>query len=303
MGGDALETADGAALATEIVDMLESELVRFRHRVAHGHGIELDRARAAMVLLGKLVGNGVTWRAKPDSDPVRIYEDFTSVLPAYPDVAPSLKKEIAAFFVATTDVKTVEDTATTPTAILRRAGAEPSLWWWAADHAEPASCWTACAGDVDRSVQVALAFGTPVVAVARALAKALALLATRLKTRHPAQRTTLVATLHDLAGDALADLSAITKIAFEMRFKDPQGKDPLAELSVHAFQLVEALQATKERPDVERFGALARRIGRMFETRGLNLDGMVRADLQAAVEQALATLQQADNPRPEPPVA
>src|SRR5215210_5937056 len=120
--GDALDTADGAALATEIVDMLESELVRFLHRVAFDHGIELDRARAAMVLLGKLVGGGVKWTAKPDSDPTRVYEVFTAMLPKHPAIAPVLKKELAAFFVATTDVKVVEDTSQTPAAILRRAG-------------------------------------------------------------------------------------------------------------------------------------------------------------------------------------
>ena len=260
MGDAALETPEGAALATEIVDMLESELVRFRHRLAHGHGIELDRARAAMVLLGKLVGSGVTWTARPDSDPLRLYEAFSSLIPEHP----ALKKDVAAFFVATTDVKTVEDTATSPRAILRRAGAEPSIWWWAAEHDSPAGCWAACADSVDRSVQFALAFGVPVDAVARALARAFALLATRIKTRHTAARTTLAAALNNLPDNH----TAITKLAFEMRFKEPQAKDPLAELSIHAFQLVEAVQATKERPDVERFGVLARRVNQMFEQDG-----------------------------------
>lgn len=279
MGEDALETADGAALATEIVDMLESELVRFRHRLAHDHGIELDRARAAMVLLGKLVSSGVPWTARPDSDPMRIYEAFTSLIPKHP----VLKKEVAAFFIATSEIKTVDDTATSPSAILRRSGAEPPLWWWAADHRTPGDCWTACADSVDRSVQVALAFGVPALAVARALAKALALLSTRLKTR---SRTLTAA----LTGFDLADHAAITKLAFEMRFKDPQAKDPLAELSIHAFQLVEAVQATKEQPDVERFGVLARRVNPMFESRGLNLAAMVRGELQPAVEAAIAAI-------------
>lgn len=280
MGDEALETVEGAALATEIVDMLESELVRFRHRLAHDHGMELDRARAAMALLGKLVSSGVPWTARPDSDPVRIYEAFTSLIPKHP----MLKKEVAAFFVATSDVKTVEDTATTPSAILRRAGTEPALWWWAADHGTPAECWAACADSVDSSVQVALAFGVSLDAVVRALAKAFALLATRIKTHHTAARTTLAAALHDLPDHH----AAITKLAFEMRFKDPQAKDPLAELSIHAFQLVEAVQATKEPPDVERFGVLARRINPMFASRGLNLATLVRGELQAAVDAAIA---------------
>jgi len=290
MGGDALETAEGAALTTEIVDMLESELVRFCHRLAHGYGIELDRARAAMVLLGKLVSSGVPWTAKPDSDPTRIYEAFSSLVAKHPDLASSLKKEIATFFVATSDVKTAEDTAVTPGAILRRAGAEPSLWWWAAEHADPRSCWIACVDDVDRSVQVALAFGAPVRAVVHALAKAFAVLATRLKTRHASPRTTLVTALGSLASGTVDAAASITKLAFEMRFKYPEAKDPLAELSIHAFQLVEAVQATKERPDVERFGGLARRANRMFEMRGLSLVAMVRADLQPAIDEALVSL-------------
>ncbi len=288
MGEDALETAEGAALATEIVDMLESELVRFRHRLAHDHGIELDRARAAMVLLGKLVSSGVPWTARPDSDPMRVYEAFTSLIPKHPQ----LKKEVAAFFIATSEVKTVDDPATSPSAILRRAGAEPPLWWWAADHRTPEECWAACADGVDRAVQVALAFGVSAFAVARALAKALALLSTRLKTRS----RTLTAALTTFEP---ADHAAITKLAFEMRFKDPQAKgsgpgpeklDPLAELSIHAFQLVEAVQATKAEPDVERFGVLARRINQMFESRGLNLTAMVRGELQPAFEAAIASL-------------
>jgi hypothetical protein len=90
MGRDVLETEDGAALATEILDMLESELVRFTHRLAHNHGVELDRARAAMVLLGKLVGSGVKWTAKPDSNPLLIYEAFRSLVPTHPDIKPEL---------------------------------------------------------------------------------------------------------------------------------------------------------------------------------------------------------------------
>jgi hypothetical protein len=273
MGGDALDTEDGAALATEIVDMLESELVRFRHRLAHNHGIELDRARAALSLLGKLVGSGVTWTAKPDSDPTLIYEAFSSLIPQHPH----LKKEVAAFFVATTDVKTVDDGLVTPSTILRHAGAEPPLWWWAAEFSDRAACWAACADDVDRTVQVALAFGVPIQPVARALAKAFALLATRLKTHYTPQRSVLLASLNTF------DTAAITKLAFEMRFKDPQAKDPLAELSIHSFQLIEAAQA-KDKPDVERFGVLARNANRMFTSRGLNLVAMVRGDLQEVIK-------------------
>lgn len=124
-------------------------------------------------------------------------------------------------------------------------------------------------------------------AVVPALAKAFALLATRLKTRHASPRTMLVAALTSLASGSIDDAAAITKLAFEMRFKEPEAKDPLAELSIHAFQLVEAMQATKDQPDVERFGALARRVDRMFESRGLNLSALVRGELQPAIDEAI----------------
>ncbi len=279
---DALATAEGAALAAEIVDMLESELVRFQHRVAHDHGIELDRARAAMVLLGSLLGAGATWTAKPDCDPIKIYKVFESLLPKEPAIAPTLKKELAAFFIATSGVKVVETTSETPAAALRAAGATPSLWWWAADFSTRRQCWAACADDIDQSIQVALAFGVPVEPVAAALAQALASLASRVKTRHSAQRPTLLAAL-----EHLDDHTAITRLAFEMRFKDPKGTDPLAELSIHAFQLAEALQATTDTPDVERFGAIARRAEKMFTSRGLQFVAMVRAEIEDAVSAVL----------------
>src|SRR4051794_34107323 len=122
---DALATSEGGALAGEIVDMLESELVRFCHRVDHDHGIELDRARAAMVLLGKLVGAGVAWTAQPDCAPTRIHEAFSSQLAKHKALAPILKRELAGFFVATASVQVVEVPVRTPADLLRRAGADP----------------------------------------------------------------------------------------------------------------------------------------------------------------------------------
>jgi hypothetical protein len=277
--GDALETQEGAAFATEIVEMLEAELVRFRHRVAHDHGIELDRARAAMVLLGKLVSGGVKWTAKPDSDPTKLYELFNSMLAKQP----ALKKELAAFFVATTDVKVVEDTSETPAAVLRRAGASPAVWRWATRYDDPERCWVACADDVDKSVQFALAFDIPVERVALALARAFGLLASRLRTRFAAQRTTLVAALAKIAeAGKVEDAATITKLAFEMRMKDQPAADPLTELALHAFQLVGAVQAVKDKPDVERFGTLASRAEQMFASRGIQFAAMVRKELDEA---------------------
>jgi hypothetical protein len=305
---DALRTPDGAALATELVEMLECELVRFCHRVAHDHGIELDRARAAMVLLGKLVAAGVPWTARPDCEPTRIHDAFSRLLPRHPAaIATPLKRELASFFIATTDVRVIDDEpATTPTALLRRAGAEPQLWWWASDHDTPARCWAACGDDAGRLVQLALAFGASSDPVARALAGALGVLATRLKTRHTQQRTALVPVLLRLAsqgGAAVADpavLAAVTKTAFELTAaqqllaRDLRAPDPFADLAVHAFQLVELLGAAAAAgndrgPDLERHAQLARRIAKTFAARGLVLAAMLRKELDPVVTAALAS--------------
>jgi len=295
---DALDTEEGGAFAREIIDALESELVRFRHRVMHDHGIELDRARAAMVLLGKLVGAGVKWKARPDSDPARIHEAFSSMVPREPAIATTLKREIAAFFAATADVEVLpDDNAKTPAALLRRAGSDPSLWWWAAGYADPLQCWAACGDDVDRLIQVALALGVTRDMAARALASALATLMTRVKTKPTPQRDQLLATIDRLAASGARGLddpklvAAITKLAFEMtaaqQMKQLRG-DPIGEIAVHLFQLVDALK-TKQ-TDVERLGAVAGRMDRMFSSRGIQLAGLLRKDLDTAVEEAIARL-------------
>lgn len=295
---EALETEEGGAFAREIIDALEAELVRFRHRVQHDHGIELDRARAAMVLLGKLVGAGVAWKARPDSDPARIHEAMSAMVPREPAIATVLKREIAAFFAATADVEVLpEDTAHTPAVLLRRAGSDPALWWWAAGYAEPAPCWAGCGDDVDRLIQVALAFGVRRDLIAKALASALATLMTRVKTRPSPHRDELVATINRLAAQgarALEDpalVAATTKLAFELTAAQQMNKlkgDPIGELSVHVFQLVDALKA--KLTDVERLGAIAGRMDRMFATRGIQLAGLLRKDLDSAVEEAIARL-------------
>jgi len=298
---DALVTPEGQLLAGEIVEMLEAELVRFCHRVTHDHGIELDRARAAMVLLGKLVASKVAWTARPDSAPTRIHEAFSKLLPRDPALAPTLRREIAEFFVATSDVAVTEDTARTPAALLRRAGADPQLWWWAASYAQPQRCWTACGGDVGKLVQVALAFGVSSDRVARALAATFGVVATRTKTRHTAPRNNLVALLNRMSaagGEALTDptlAATITKLAFEMTaaqqtwWKDQRAApDGLADVSIYAWQLVEIFQAATRPPDLERFASLANRAERTFHARGLQLAAMLRKELDAVVAAAIA---------------
>jgi len=294
---DALDTVDGAALAREIVDTLEAELVRFRHRVMHDHGIELDRARAAMVVLGRLVGAGIKWTARPDSDPARIHEAFSSLVPRDAKLAPTLKREIAEFFAATADVTVApDDGAKTPTALLRKAGAEPSLWWWAASHPEPARCWTACS-DAEQLVQVALAFGVPVPRMGRALAVAFGTLMLRVKTRLADQHSAIASVLEHLAETgSIADpklAASITKLAFEMTAaQQMRGKapDPIVDISLHVFQLVEAIRATTTVPDLERFASVATRAERMFVARGIQLVGVLRKELDDAAAAAIAKL-------------
>ena len=298
---EALETTQGVVVATEIVERLESELVRFCNRVMHDHGIELDRARAAMVLLGRLVSSGITWTARPDSSPARIHETVSGLLPRYPALGKILRRELAEFFVATVEVKVVDDTARTPAALLRRAGAEPQLWWWAAAHERPERCWADCGSDVSKLIQVALALGVTGDRVARALAAAFGLVATRSKTRRIAQRNDLVAVLNRLASvgaAALADpalVGTITKLAFEMTaaqqtwWKDQRATpDGLADVSIYSFQLVEIFQTLARPPDLERFGALAARAERTFAALGLQLAALLRKELDAPVAKAIA---------------
>jgi hypothetical protein len=297
---DALDTEEGGAFAREILEALEHELVRFRHRVLHDHGIELDRARAAMILLGKLVGAGIKWRARPDSDPARIHEAMSSLVPLQkdPKVATALKREIATFFAATADVEVLpDDNVKTSAALLRRVGSDPSLWWWAASYAEPSACWTACGGDVDRLIQVALAIGVNRDAIARALASSLATLMTRVKTRPTPQRDEVVATIERLSAQGTRPLddpalaASITKLAFEMTASQHMRQlksDPIYEIAVHLFQLVDALKV--KQTDVERLGAVAGRMDKLFVSRGIQLAGLLRKDLDTAVEEAIARL-------------
>lgn len=295
---EALETEEGGAFAREILDALEAELVRFRHRVRFDHGIELDRARAAMVLLGKLVGAGVPWKARPDSDPARVHEAFSSIVARDPKASTSLKREVAAFFAATADVEVLpEDDAKRPYTLLRRAGADPAMWWWAAAFSEPVQCWTACGSDVERLVQVALAYGVSRDAVARALASAIATLMTRVKTRLVGPRDQIVGAIDQIAAhgakamEDTAIVGGITKLAFEMTaatyMKQIKG-DPLGEVAVHVFQLVDALKVKET--DVERLGAIAGRMDRLFASRGMQLAGLLRKDLDATVEEAIARM-------------
>jgi len=297
----ALETEEGRAVALEIVAMLESELVRFCHRVAHDHAIALDRARASMVLLGTLVGSGAPWTARPDSAPTRIHDAFAELAarnPADWPPAGAIRSEVAAFLDATAAVAIVDEPAQTPAQRLRAAGADPDLWWWASDHDTFARSWIECGDHAARLVQVALAMGVASERVARALAQTFASAALKARTRRAAQRDELVALLTKLAANgaaALADeralVAATTRLAFEMAAAQQAwwtgGKrgpaDPLAELAVLSFQLIELFAAIDRKPDLERFGDLASRADRTFGSRGMRLAALLRHDLEPVV--------------------
>jgi hypothetical protein len=64
--------------------------------------------------------------------------------------------------------------------------------------------------------------------------------------------------------------------------------DPILEIAVHLFQLVDALKV--KQTDVERLGAVAGRMEKLFSSRGIQLAGLLRKDLDTAVEEAIARL-------------
>jgi hypothetical protein len=298
-----LDTDDGRALAGDLVEMLESELVRFRHRVTHDYKIEIDRARAALVLLTRLVEAGALWTACGDSAPRAIFDSFVELIDRAESTWPvglgeALHAELADFITATAKVA-IRDDAAEPSVSerMRRCGAAPEAWWWSSqfddDHA---ACWAAAAGSSERLVQVALAYGVPGDLLRRTFAAALAVAAGRAKTRRSTQRSDLVALLDKLAkGDAEAlrgdgtSNSKITALAFEMLAAQPA--DGLAEVAVLAFQLIDLVRAGATRvPDPERFSDLATRAQRTLAGAGVQLALFLKRDLDAAVQAALPKL-------------
>ena len=297
MSERALDTEEGRAVALEIVAMLESELVRFCHRVTHDHLIALDRARASMVLLGTLVGSGVPWTARADSSPQRIHDAFAELAarnPADWSPAAQIRAEVATFLDVCSEVATVDVAVTTPADKLRAAGADPDMWWWAGDHDTLYRSWVASGEHAGRLVQVALTMGVSADRVARALANVFAQATQKAKTRRADQRDDLVALLGKLASDgagALAQERALvastTKLAFEMAAAQQAwwtggkrgSQDALAELAVLSFQLVELFGAVSRAPDLERFADLANRADRAFVARGMRLAALLRHDL------------------------
>lgn len=305
----ALDTEEGRALAGEVTEMLEAELVRFTHRVHHEHGIELDRARGALVLLTAMLRAGVTWTARPDCAPARIsaaFEEMAKRDAAHADV---VRGEITAFTAWTANVAVVDTPDHTIAARLRRIGAAPETWWWAAgfdqDHVR---CWRAAGAASERLVQVALAFGVAADAIARALAGAFIVAATRAKTRRTSQRNDLVALLGRFvtSGAAVIErdkelVAKATALAFEMAAASQPwwtgsgagprrgaSADGISEVSVLAFQLVELFAAIADRrpADPERFGALAGRADRALAGRGLRLGALLQRELDPIFAEA-----------------
>jgi hypothetical protein len=297
----ALETTEGGALASEVVEMLESELVRFRHRVLHNYSIALDRARAAMVLLGKLVATGVPWTARADSAPRKVFDAFielaTRAESTWPrGLAEAIHADLAEFISATSKVAIAgEPEKPTVADAMRRCGAAPEAWWWSTQFgADRAACW-ADATTSERVVLVALAFGAPSEPICRALATAFAVAAARAKTRRPAQRTDLVAVLEKLAASGAATLisdkdliAKITAFTFELAATQPRSDDGLTDIATLSFQLIELLRAAERAPDPERFADLAVRAQRTLTAHGVQLVGFLRRDLEPLIAAAIA---------------
>ena len=288
----ALETEGGRAVANDLLELLESELVRFRHRVAHDHGISFERARAALVLLTRLVAAGAGWRAPDDAAPRKIFDSFIELMTRadaswQPGLAEALHVELAEFLDATKSVP-IADPPAKPTLAdrVRWSGAPPEIWWWTSQFDDLASCWRAAATSSDRLVALALAVGAARDRIDRSLAGAFAVAAARVKTRRMPQRTELVALLEELAaaGTAAPSESAaakITSVAFQVTAA--QDKDALGQLALLAFQLVEVMRASARPPDPERYAELAAKAQRTLHAHGVQLATVLKQDLEPLV--------------------
>lgn len=296
----AFDSEGGREVAADVVEMLESELVRFRHRVAHDFAISLDRARAALVLLSKLVEGGVPWTAHPDSAPRKIFDAFIELLgrseAAWPHgIAEAVHAELAEFVAATRAVAIVEPPhRPTLSTLLRDAGAAPELWWWSGQFdGDPGACWRAAAASGERIVAIAVALGIPTEQVVRSFAGGLVVAVGRAKTPRIGPRSDLVALLNRVATSgrsALAEdqesVAKLTALAFQLTAA--KERDGIAELAVLTFQLVELLRGEDRPPDPERFCDLALRAQRVLHPLGVQLAGVLKRDLEPAVVATLA---------------
>ena len=291
----AFESEGGREVAADVVEMLESELVRFRHRVAHDFEISLDRARAALVLLSRLVEDGVPWTARPDSAPRKIFDAFIVLLgrteAAWPlGLAEAVHAELAEFVAATRAVEIAEPPPRpTLSDLLRDVGAAPELWWWSGQFdGDAGACWRAGASSSERLVAIAVALGLPTEQIVRSLAGGLVVAVGRVKTPRTGPRNELVALLNRvatsgrsaLAGDQDA-VSKITALAFQLTAA--KERDGLTELAVLTFQLVELLRDSDRPPDPERFCDLAMRAQRVLHPLGVQLAGVLKRDLEPPV--------------------
>jgi hypothetical protein len=297
----AFDSDAGREVAADVVEMLESELVWFRHRVAHDFGIAFDRARAALVLLSKLAAAGVPWTARPDSAPRRIFEAFIELIgraeASWPQgLAEALHAELAEFVDVTRAVAIAQPPQReTLSALLRHAGAAPELWWWSSQFdGDPAACVAAASTTGERTVGLAIALGIPAEPVARSLAGALAVGVGRAKTARLGPRIDLVGLLNRVASSGRSALAAdadavsrLTALAFQLTAV--KERDGLAELAVLAYQLIELLRPSDRPPDPERFCDIALRAQRALRPLGVQLAGVLKRDLEPALAAALAS--------------
>ncbi len=296
-GGGPLDTDGGRAVAVDVVELLESELVRFCHRVRHDYAISLDRARAALVLLTKLVASGVEWNASADSAPRYIFDRFVELITRAETTWPSglaeaLHAELAEFISVTSRVAVAElPERPSFSELVRDSGAAPDAWWWASQFDDLGAAWQAASSSSERLIEIAFALGVSGDAVGRSLAGALAVGAGRAKTKRAAQRKDLVTLLTRLqaAGvDALVSdggsISKVTALAFEMMAT--QERDGIAELALLAFQLIELFRITNRTPDPERYCDIASRAQRILIAQGVQLAGCLKRDLEPAIVEA-----------------
>jgi len=311
----ALVTDAGRALAAEITELLESELVRFAHRVYHDHGIELDRARSSLAVLTVLLRGGLPWTAQADCAPAKLAEAFTTAVArdrTAPALAAAVRAEVEAFTAAAGAVEVKDRPPRSLSDLLRKVGAPPESWWWAGEFgADRARCWKAASASAGYQVQVALAVGIEADVVLRALAGAFTVAATRAKTSRTGPRNDLVALLGRFVATGTGAIehdreliAKATALAFEMAaVQQPwwtgadgaapgrRTADGITEVAVLSFQLVELFTAaaTGRRPDAERYGDLAARADRSLSSRGVRLAALLQRELDPAFAAATAS--------------
>jgi hypothetical protein len=134
-GFGAFENDSAADVAGSIIQSLEDQLVRFRHRMRFKWAMNYEEARAAMVLLPHLVRLGVSWVPPEDATPELITEAFHEFL-ALPSSKfadahrDAMNADIEKFVEVPFNAVRPLPPEYTVDGVLRRGGAAPHVCHW-----------------------------------------------------------------------------------------------------------------------------------------------------------------------------